>query len=306
MLGLSETQCCQQNCLKKFSTAHLCKLRESFDALVTYRDETQYLCGLIMRVQTKPSSGHTRRPDTTEGQESEPRRRGRPKAEDSNFSVHCYLRDEKTLNVRVCKKAFCMVHGISDKRFQNLRKKMPIGTVVPEADRRGRHGNHRRVPEAIKDEIREHIRSFPAQSSHYSRNDNGNRYYLPPDLSIARMYTMFIETHDPEYTRMESENRKRQMNYLPPLELTKPIVSEYIYRQIFVSEFNIHFGFPRSDTCNTCDRLHQEIQHCSGQDRCRDLEQELATHQEFAQQGYDAIKDDIKLCEESWEKVAVK
>lgn len=295
------TKCCQKNCLEKFTAAHLRKLRESFDAFTTHRDETQYLCGLIMRVQTKASSGHKRQPDTTES-----RRRGRPRAEDSNFSVHCYLRDEKTLNVRVCKQAFCMAHGISDKRFQNLRKKMPVGAVVPEADRRGRHGNHRRVPEAIKDQVREHIRSFPARSSHYSRNDNGNRCYLAPDLSITRMYRMFIEKNDLEYVRMEAENRTRQLNYLPPLELKKPIVSEYIYRQIFVSEFNIHFGFPRSDTCSTCDALHIEIQQCSEPDRCKELEQELAAHQELAQQGYDAIKDDIKLCEESWEKVAAE
>ena len=59
-------------------------------------------------------------------------------------------------------KHFVWPTALVTKRFQNLRKKMPVGAVVPEADRRGRHGNHRRVPEAIKDQVREHLRSFPA------------------------------------------------------------------------------------------------------------------------------------------------
>jgi len=40
--------------------------------------------------------------------------------------------------------------------------------------------------------------SFPAKQSHYSRHDNPGRLYLSLDLSIARMYQMFLVKHDPQ------------------------------------------------------------------------------------------------------------
>nr|CAI5844733.1 unnamed protein product [Callosobruchus analis] len=38
-------------------------------------------------------------------------------------------------------------------------------------------------------------------------------------------------------------------------------VRESYYRHIFNSEFNLRFHCPHSDTCNTCDRLNNAIQH---------------------------------------------
>ena len=35
----------------------------------------------------------------------------------------------------------------------------------------------------------------------------------------------------------------------------KPIVSKHYYHDFFVQEFNTHFGYSRSDTCDTCDHL---------------------------------------------------
>ena len=39
----------------------------------------------------------------------------------------------------------------------------------------------------------------------------------------------------------------------------QPIISEHYYHDIFVKEFNIHFGSPRSDTCDKCDSLQIRI-----------------------------------------------
>nr|CAH7743470.1 unnamed protein product [Callosobruchus chinensis] len=48
-----------------------------------------------------------------------------------------------------------------------LEKKQSGGMIA--VDERGRHGNHSRVPEFIKQRIREHIMQIPAMESHYSR-----------------------------------------------------------------------------------------------------------------------------------------
>ena len=50
----------------------------------------------------------------------------------------------------------------------------------------------------MKDLIREHIRSFSARHSHYSRRDNAGRVYLSPELSISRVYQNFLQVSRPK------------------------------------------------------------------------------------------------------------
>lgn len=82
--------------------------------------------------------------------------------------------------------------------------------------------------------IRNHIGSFKGERSHYSMKTS-SRVYLPPELNIKKMYDLF-RTANPNQT-----------------------VSHEKYRTIFNSEFNISFGYPRMDTCSTCDRLAAEL-----------------------------------------------
>ena len=93
--------------------------------------------------------------------------------------------------------------------------------------------------EDLKNLIREHIQSFPARHSHYSRKDNAGRVYLSPELSIARLYRMFLEAHDPEYIQLQEENIQRRSTHQPVQKLRKPLVFEHLYHDIFVSEFNL-------------------------------------------------------------------
>ena len=44
---------------------------------------------------------------------------------------------------------------------------------------------------AVREEIREHILSFPRQPNHYSRmKGDVEREYLSPDLNLLRMYRL--------------------------------------------------------------------------------------------------------------------
>ena len=70
-----------------------------------------------------------------------------------------------------------------------------------------------KVSEAVRDTVREHIQSYLARSSHYSRSDNTGRVYLPPDLSIAWLYRDFLEKHDPEYVQHEEDIRQRVIQH---------------------------------------------------------------------------------------------
>lgn len=287
-------KCCKKKCLQKFGVSHLTKLRENFQTLL-YNEQNIYLNGLLHRHKTVRTSGHPRKvnPGTSSG-----KRIGRPPAEESHFSFYYTLQDDKGINVRVCQKAFCTVYGFGPKRLQVLRQKVENGRL--ELDRRGKHTNHPTVDTEVKDLIREHIKSLPSRQSHYSRKDNPQRIYLSPDLSIARLYHKFLEKHDPEYIQLQKEHQNCIMAHKAAPKLRKPLVSEHLYHDIFVNEFNIHFGYPRTDTCNTCDRLILQSEAATESERPR-IKETLEAHQLLAQEGYQAFRHDKELSKKTWD-----
>ena len=297
--------CCKKQCLTRFSKGHLAKIRSEFEDLY-YEQQNIYLNGLLHRHETKKTSGHKRKSSpaiTLNG-----KRLGRPPAEDSKFSFEYYLRDEKGLDMKVCQKAFCGVHAFGPKRLQVLRDKITSAKEGSKVvwDKRGKHtGHHQKVDDAVCDLIREHIRSFPARSSHYSRSDNSGRVYLSPDLSIARLYSDFLEKHDPEFVKLQEENRERVISHQPVQQLRKPIATHHFYHDLFVREFNIYFGYPRSDTCDTCDSIVTKMEDASASSaEIEELKQELEAHKTLAQEGYHAFHYDQELSQQSWKKAS--
>ena len=286
-------KCCKKKCLQNISITHLTNLRESFQTLM-YDEQNVYLNGLLHRRETVKTSGHPRKsnPVTASG-----KRVGRPPAEESQFSFDYSLHNDKGFNVHVCQKAFCIVHGFGPKRLQVLRRKLKSGKL--ELDGRGKHNNHPAVDDKLKDMIREHIKSVPSRQSHYSRKDNSQRVYLPPDLSIARLHHNFLEKYDPEYIQLQEEHRRCVIAHEPTPKLRKPLVTEHLYHDIFVTEFNIHFGYPRTDTCCTCDRLIVQAEAASESER-PEIQKSLEAHQQLAQEGYCAFKNDKKLSKKTW------
>ncbi|KAJ8887686.1 hypothetical protein PR048_013904 [Dryococelus australis] len=85
----------------------------------------------------------------------------------------------------------------------------------------------------IEKAVKEHIASFKDNPSHYSRGAS-KKLYLPSELNVNKMHQMY------KYKGL-------------------PIVSYEYYRMIFNLHFNIKFGYPRSDTCSTCDKFQAEI-----------------------------------------------
>ena len=109
-----------------------------------------------------------------------------------------------------------------------MAKKKITGAGICLTDGRGHHSNHPKTSEQDKNNIRDHIKMFPFKESHYSRNKTNKKYFLNPDLSISRMYDL--------YKNHFTENHFN-------------ILSEFMYRKIFVEEFNLAFKKPNIDTC---------------------------------------------------------
>ena len=65
-------------------------------------------------------------------------------------------------------------------------------------------------------------------------------------------------------------------------------------------EFNIHFGYPRSDTCDVCDSLKLQMEQASESEKAA-LQKEHEDHLALAKCGYDTLCYDQNLSKESWE-----
>ena len=137
--------------------------------------------------------------------------------------------------VRVCKTAFQRMHSITKGKVDHIVRQHKAGLTTAVPSRRGMHSNRpNRVSEGRLEFVREHIRSFPADVSHYSRSCNPNRLYLSPTLSTNSMYDMYV-------------GKCRESSEVP--------VSLKMYRDVFTGDFNLGFGSPKSDTCSRCETL---------------------------------------------------
>lgn len=105
-----------------------------------------------------------------------------------NTAYYFTVGEEK---IRVCKDYFMKTLDIGDKFIRNAFKKLDRSGVL-EKERRGSHGNQRKISEAVKNDIRNHIRSFPRIESHYLRAQS-SREYLDGSLTLSEMYPLYTQ-----------------------------------------------------------------------------------------------------------------
>lgn len=194
-----------------------------------------------------------------------------------SFSRKYFLKDSTGNRTEVCQSMYLRTYDISIKKIRVIvEKKRNHGGVCP-PDGRGMHKNQPKISERLKNIVREHIRSFPAYTSHYSR-EKSSRHYLSPDLNISSMY------------RLYTENCK---------EIKVASLKEFQYRKIFNEEFNLAFHHPANDTCAKCDRLNLRLRSYNKTNLTENelqekitIENELNNHLEMAQNCYENKKKD--------------
>ncbi|RUS69503.1 hypothetical protein EGW08_022732 [Elysia chlorotica] len=180
--------------------------------------------------------------------ECKPVARRRPRQNENVAELHDFsysykvnvVRDEVALPIQFCIKAFLSVFGITESRVKRIRSSM-AKEGIPPTDQRGKHNNR---PRAFTEEqvqrIVDHIRSFRGRQSHYALSDT-RRLFLPEELNLTKMYNMYCEQFPHHPCSQES----------------------YRHEKIFTCKFNIAFGYPRKDTCSTCDKVNVDIQAAS-------------------------------------------
>lgn len=187
-------------------------------------------------------------------------------------TVKYYLKNDGSL-VRVCKQFLCHVYQITPRRIQMLVEKLKYNK--PLFDCRGSHDNRpNKVPDFTRDLVMDHIKSFPLQENHYSRNES-KKQCLDADLSIRKMWNLFTEKYP---------DSKCSLHY---------------YREIFNTKFHLRFGLPRSDTCELCDSLYIKMRATNDPEVLKQLEIETKMHHARADSGYKSLDNDSKVAQEN-------
>ena len=116
----------------------------------------------------------------------------------------------------------------SPRRVQTLQTMLTTkGKIVK--DGWGCHNNRpNKIPEESVDKIHEHIQSLKGRRSHYSRHDS-KTIYLDDTLNIKKLHNQYLKAYPNKPTSYDS------------------------YRNIINTKYNIGFGYPRTDTCSSCD-----------------------------------------------------
>ncbi|XP_044760901.1 uncharacterized protein LOC123318356 [Coccinella septempunctata] len=220
-----DCRCKRYKCFESVSLEERKRILKDFNNLCDYNRQNEYLGGLITIVPVK-------------------QRRNTKDDDEANFHtasytyrVRCYV-EGKLQDVHVCYKAFLAIHGISNRRVQTLKRKLTFSGVVGD-DKRGKHDNRpHKLSVETKTEVFDYIKALKGRKSHYSPKDS-SKVYLPEELNIKKLHRMYI------YYIM-SENPDNLVGYTT-------------FREIFEQNFNISFGYPRKDTCSTCDLQKSEI-----------------------------------------------
>lgn len=217
----ADCKCLKLKCFENINKNEQEQIILTFNKLPTYDEQSSYLCGLI---SCKPVLRH--RPRKCEAE--------------AEMHSHSYsykvriLRDNKLFEIDVCYKAFLSLHGITAKRLQTLQKGLKA-TGTASRDGRGRHFSRpNKLSDKILEKVNEHILSFKGRNSHYSLS-KCKKIFLPAELNVKKMYSMYTEKY-PNH-----------------------VLSYEKYREIFNTNFNISFGYPRSDTCSFCDEVKVKV-----------------------------------------------
>ena len=241
-------QQCKKKCKDKVSIQHQSSIFSQYWALASFSLRVAYIAGLIVIDKTKVS--------TNIKSIVAPRNR--------KYSYRYYL-DVDAIRINVCQKCFLKTFGETDRFVRTVISKKLNG-IDNLPDKRGKCAPPNKLNEDKVKEIIDHINSFPAYESHYTRKVSAVKY-LAPDLSIAEMYRSYS------------------------VKINQP-ASISMYTKMFKT-LNLKFKSPKVDTCTTCDTYHLKIQVSEGKE-LQILQNERDSHQESAEFAYETKRNDIK------------
>ncbi|XP_055918396.1 uncharacterized protein LOC129950483 [Eupeodes corollae] len=210
----SKCEKCRFKCKDKFTEEQRLKMCKDFWKL-PYQRQKDFILNAVVDSQIQ-----------------RPRVRSSIKKVNRSVARSYFLKNENS-NVRVCRDFFCGTLSISSSTIKTAFKyKGPTGVFCKE-DERGRSKPANKISDENLTRIKDHIESFPTVESHYCRKSS-NRMYLDANLSISKMYALFLEKYKSDTS-------------------TK-IPSSTTYRKVFGECYNLSFFRPKKDQCQACEK----------------------------------------------------
>ena len=135
-----------------------------------------------------------------------------------------------------------------------------------------RQAVNRSVPADIE-LIKQHIESFPAYKSHYGSSQT-SRKYLSSNLSLQKMYDLYKDF---------------------AAEKGLPAKSVAMYKKAFYQEYNLGFKPPVRNSCETCEKLKQQINCADPEDSKIALQGQLEVDETAYRSAYESKQKDKEV-----------
>lgn len=243
-------QKCKLKCFSKFSEEQRKKIFEAYWNMGSLQRQRDFIANSMQKITPKyryVREGSTRR---------------------ANNAFYFQLSREE--RIRVCKLFFKNTLDITDRVIRTVidKQNVQVSNIIQQ-DLRGKHKNHKKVDEEIKESVRKHISSIPSIESHYMRAHTTRRF-IDGSKSVAEIYRDYVAD--------------RKKNNLP--------FAHYItFYRMFTLEFNISFFNPKKDQCETC----VAFQNATGedQDKLRPKYEDHLLEKDLARQEKQGDKENV-------------
>nr|CAH7765624.1 unnamed protein product [Callosobruchus chinensis] len=192
------------------------------------------------------------------------RRRNPNSDKQRTLSCAYYILNNSKKAVPVCKETFLNILNLKKHRVDGVMKRFFTHNRIPKERRGGDHRSHKQAH--IKENIKKFIKKFKVLEKHYCRGKS-ERQYLSSDLSIRKMYKMYIQGCQPAMTCKAS-----------------------FFRKVFNRYFNIGFNSPQVDVCSQCLEYKERIKREKNETLKINLLTEQRIHKLRAKAFFDSLR----------------
>lgn len=166
------------------------------------------------------------------------RPRGTENSKPKGVIIDYHLRSfdpDINFDFKVCSKFFCDTFGL------NVRTVIRWANIRNPADMEHKLKSRTSLKKIDDSDVKNFLDNIKLYDSHYSREKNHDKKYLPPNYTIAKLYNDYLD-----------DCKVREC---------EPAVNERKFYEIIQFETNISIHTPLQDTCCTCDKLKVAIDH---------------------------------------------
>jgi hypothetical protein len=212
--------------------------------------------------------------------------------------------NKRARSVRVCRNTFIHILGIGRcgavvDKLANRDRTEPV--ILHKSSRLNACGRKPKGDQQIKD----HLKSFPRVTSHYSRTAQQGKakFFFDSTLSPSHLWQLWCVENDnafatqarkhgfwPGYDRREPPQLLEGEAWIKP----KLAYSTYMYK---LAKYELYFGEVKADTCETCDDLKRErdvLLKAGSNTEAAKKEAALAAHLKEADSFYAARRADFE------------